>query len=143
MNKFIKTSPINKVALTAMNIPIIPNRFPLRAEVGEDKPFNANIKNTDKVLGLNVASDWEGMVKLMKEYNDLDANANAADAIVADAATANDDANVKSISDAIKSIKNYENINTFSKAILAFAMLLGRLEIFTLLVILTPMFWAK
>ena len=39
--------------------------------------------------------------------------------------------------------ENYENINTFSKAILAFAMLLGRLEIFTLLVILTPMFWAK
>jgi NitT/TauT family transport system substrate-binding protein len=35
--------------------------------------------NTDKVLGLNVASDWEGMVKLMKEYNDLDAGANAAD----------------------------------------------------------------
>jgi hypothetical protein len=26
-----------------------------------------------------VASDWEGMVKLMKEYNDLDAGANAAD----------------------------------------------------------------
>ena len=37
----------------------------------------------------------------------------------------------------------YANINTFSKGGLAFAMLLGRLEIFTLLVILTPMFWAK
>tara|TARA_B100000886_G_scaffold290126_1_gene215361 strand:- start:6687 stop:8123 length:1437 start_codon:yes stop_codon:yes gene_type:complete len=39
--------------------------------------------------------------------------------------------------------ENYSNINSFSKSILAFAMLLGRLEIFTLLVILTPMFWAK
>ena len=39
--------------------------------------------------------------------------------------------------------ENYSNINTFAKGILAFAMLLGRLEIFTLLVILTPMFWAK
>ena len=38
---------------------------------------------------------------------------------------------------------NYANINAFSKGVLAFAMLLGRLEIFTLLVILTPMFWAK
>ena len=39
--------------------------------------------------------------------------------------------------------ENYSNINPFSKSILAFAMLLGRLEIFTLLVIMTPMFWAK
>ena len=39
--------------------------------------------------------------------------------------------------------ENYADINSFSKGILAFAMLLGRLEIFTLLVILTPMFWAK
>ena len=39
--------------------------------------------------------------------------------------------------------ENYSNINTFAKGTLAFAMLLGRLEIFTLLVILTPMFWAK
>ena len=39
--------------------------------------------------------------------------------------------------------ENYANINAVSKSILAFAMLLGRLEIFTLLVILTPMFWAK
>ena len=38
---------------------------------------------------------------------------------------------------------NYANINSFSKLTLAFAMLLGRLEIFTLLVILTPMFWSK
>jgi len=39
--------------------------------------------------------------------------------------------------------ENYASINSFSKGVLAFAMLLGRLEIFTLLVILTPMFWAK
>ena len=38
---------------------------------------------------------------------------------------------------------NYSEINTFAKGILAFSMLLGRLEIFTLLIILTPMFWAK
>ncbi len=39
--------------------------------------------------------------------------------------------------------ENYSDISSFTKSILAFAMLLGRLEIFTLLVILTPMFWAK
>ena len=39
--------------------------------------------------------------------------------------------------------ENYANINSTSKGILAFAMLLGRLEIFTLLVILTPMIWSK
>ena len=39
--------------------------------------------------------------------------------------------------------ENYSNISSFTKSILACAMLLGRLEIFTLLVILTPMFWAK
>ena len=39
--------------------------------------------------------------------------------------------------------EDYANINSASKGILAFAMLLGRLEIFTLLVILTPMFWSK
>ena len=38
---------------------------------------------------------------------------------------------------------NYADINSASKSILAFAMLLGRLEIFTLLVIMTPMFWEK
>jgi len=36
---------------------------------------------------------------------------------------------------------HYGNINNFAKWILCFAMLLGRLEIFTLLVILTPTFW--
>jgi len=39
--------------------------------------------------------------------------------------------------------ENYESINSFAKGILAFSMLLGRLEIFTLLVLLTPMFWSK
>lgn len=31
--------------------------------------------NNEKKLGLNVASDWEGMVDLMKKYNDLDPKA--------------------------------------------------------------------
>ena len=39
--------------------------------------------------------------------------------------------------------ENYSGISSFAKGVLAFAMLLGRLEIFTLLVILTPMFWSK
>ena len=39
--------------------------------------------------------------------------------------------------------ENYSQITSSSKGILAFAMLLGRLEIFTLLVLLTPMFWEK
>lgn len=38
---------------------------------------------------------------------------------------------------------NYQGINNFSKWVLSFAMLLGRLEIFTLLVILTPAFWRR
>jgi len=38
---------------------------------------------------------------------------------------------------------HYAGINDLSKWILAFAMLLGRLEIFTLLVILTPAFWRR
>tara|TARA_B100000927_G_scaffold204541_1_gene165956 strand:+ start:143 stop:517 length:375 start_codon:yes stop_codon:yes gene_type:complete len=39
--------------------------------------------------------------------------------------------------------ENYSDINSFAKGVLAFSMLLGRLEIFTLLIILTPLFWAK
>jgi NitT/TauT family transport system substrate-binding protein len=35
--------------------------------------------NKNKVLGLNVDSDWDSMVKLMKEYNDLDKNAKPTD----------------------------------------------------------------
>ncbi len=38
---------------------------------------------------------------------------------------------------------NYAHINDISKWILSFAMLLGRLEIFTLLVLFTPAFWRK
>jgi NitT/TauT family transport system substrate-binding protein len=34
--------------------------------------------NTDRKIGMNVPSDWEGMVALMKEYNDLDPNADPA-----------------------------------------------------------------
>jgi len=36
---------------------------------------------------------------------------------------------------------NYGEINTTAKWILCFSMLLGRLEVFTLLVLFTPMFW--
>jgi trk system potassium uptake protein TrkH len=38
---------------------------------------------------------------------------------------------------------NYGNINIFAKWVLCVGMLLGRLEIFTLLVLLTPMFWRR
>ncbi|OOZ37522.1 TrkH family potassium uptake protein [Solemya velesiana gill symbiont] len=38
---------------------------------------------------------------------------------------------------------NYASINDSAKWILCFAMLLGRLEIFTLLVLLTPAYWRK
>lgn len=38
---------------------------------------------------------------------------------------------------------NYAGVNDFSKWVLSFGMLLGRLEIFTLLVLLTPAFWRK
>ncbi|MCU7879904.1 MAG: TrkH family potassium uptake protein [Candidatus Thiodiazotropha sp. (ex Lucinoma aequizonata)] len=38
---------------------------------------------------------------------------------------------------------NYSSLNDLVKWILCFAMLLGRLEIFTLLVLLTPAFWRK
>jgi trk system potassium uptake protein TrkH len=38
---------------------------------------------------------------------------------------------------------NYANINTSAKWILSFAMLLGRLEIFTILVLISPEFWRK
>ena len=36
---------------------------------------------------------------------------------------------------------NYAGISDVAKALLCFAMLLGRLEVFTLLVLFTPMFW--
>jgi len=38
---------------------------------------------------------------------------------------------------------NYSSINDFSKWVLCFAMLLGRLEVFTLLVLFTPVFWRR
>ena len=38
---------------------------------------------------------------------------------------------------------NYGEINSFAKWLLAGGMLLGRLEIFTLLVLFTPMFWRR
>jgi trk system potassium uptake protein TrkH len=38
---------------------------------------------------------------------------------------------------------NYGDIGNFAKAVLCFAMLLGRLEVFTLLVLFTPMFWRQ
>ena len=39
--------------------------------------------------------------------------------------------------------QNYSGINSFSKIVLCMGMLLGRLEIFTLLVIFTPVFWQR
>ncbi|MEM8493379.1 MAG: TrkH family potassium uptake protein [Pseudomonadota bacterium] len=36
---------------------------------------------------------------------------------------------------------NYGEVSTFAKSVLCFAMLLGRLEVFTLLVLFTPVFW--
>ena len=38
---------------------------------------------------------------------------------------------------------NYTSVNGFSKWVLCLGMLLGRLEIFTLLVVLTPAFWRR
>ena len=38
---------------------------------------------------------------------------------------------------------NYSGLNDFTKYVLSFAMLLGRLEIFTLLVLFTPYFWRR
>tara|TARA_B100000767_G_scaffold55903_1_gene51422 strand:- start:1651 stop:1986 length:336 start_codon:yes stop_codon:yes gene_type:complete len=39
--------------------------------------------------------------------------------------------------------QTYGTVTPAGKSILALAMILGRLEIFTLLVLLTPMFWRK
>ena len=38
---------------------------------------------------------------------------------------------------------HYGNINDAAKWVLCFTMLMGRLEIFTLLVIFSPVFWRK
>ncbi len=40
-------------------------------------------------------------------------------------------------------VKNYSSINDFAKWVLCLSMLLGRLEIFTLLVVMTPVFWRQ
>ena len=40
-------------------------------------------------------------------------------------------------------IDNYAHIATAGKFILAFCMLLGRLEIYTVLILLSPNFWKK
>ena len=40
-------------------------------------------------------------------------------------------------------INNYSNLTDANKWILSFSMIVGRLEIFTLLVIFTPDFWRK
>jgi trk system potassium uptake protein TrkH len=38
---------------------------------------------------------------------------------------------------------NYASLNDFQTWVCSFGMLLGRLELFTLLVVLTPAFWRK
>ncbi len=38
---------------------------------------------------------------------------------------------------------NYAGLNDFQTWVLSFTMILGRLEIFTLLVVLTPTFWRR
>jgi len=40
-------------------------------------------------------------------------------------------------------VSNYENLNAAAKGLLIFGMILGRLEIFTLLALLMPEFWRK
>jgi len=39
--------------------------------------------------------------------------------------------------------QTYSSVSSAGKVILSFAMILGRLEIFTLLILLTPAFWQK
>ena len=38
-------------------------------------------------------------------------------------------------------VDNYANISSFGKMFLTFLMLMGRLELFTILILLTPFFW--
>jgi len=38
---------------------------------------------------------------------------------------------------------NYAGITEFAKWVLTFSMLLGRLEVFTILVLFTPAFWRR
>ena len=44
---------------------------------------------------------------------------------------------------AIGPASNYQGLGDFATAVLSFTMILGRLEIFTLLVVLTPVFWRR
>ena len=44
---------------------------------------------------------------------------------------------------AVGPVFNYQTLSDFQTAVLAFTMILGRLEIFTLLVVLTPAFWRR
>ncbi|MFN7098469.1 MAG: potassium transporter, partial [Gammaproteobacteria bacterium] len=51
---------------------------------------------------------------------------------------------ISNIGVGIGSVANgYENINIVAKWLLIFAMLIGRLELFTLLVLFSPDFWRK
>jgi trk system potassium uptake protein TrkH len=45
--------------------------------------------------------------------------------------------------DAVGPASNYQALEAFHKWVLAFTMILGRLEIFTFLVVLTPAFWRR
>ena len=45
--------------------------------------------------------------------------------------------------DAVGPASNYQGLGDFHTGVLAFTMILGRLEIFTLLVVLTPAFWRR
>ena len=45
--------------------------------------------------------------------------------------------------DAVGPASNYQALSAFHKWVLAFTMILGRLEIFTFLVVLTPAFWRR
>jgi trk system potassium uptake protein TrkH len=38
---------------------------------------------------------------------------------------------------------NYQSLNDWSKVILSVCMILGRLELFTILILLTPAFWRR
>ncbi len=42
-----------------------------------------------------------------------------------------------------EAVSNWSSLNSVAKWLLSLAMIMGRLEIFTLLVLLTPMFWRK
>jgi trk system potassium uptake protein TrkH len=44
---------------------------------------------------------------------------------------------------AVGPASNYAGMDGFQSAVLAFTMILGRLEIFTFLVVLTPSFWRR